>query len=122
VNHEKTILQQRKRRTFRVRKRIKGTPDRPRLSVFRSHKHMYAQLVDDLAGTTLASASTVDGELRTSLKYGGNKEAAQAVGKVIAERAQAAGIKKVCFDRGQFKYHGRIAALADAAREAGLEF
>ena len=122
MNHQKTILKQRQRRSFRVRKRTRGTTERPRLSVFRSHKNLYVQVIDDVVGRTLVAASTQDKELRTELKYGGNKSAAQAVGKAIAERALAAGIKKVAFDRGGCQYHGRVAALADAAREAGLSF
>jgi large subunit ribosomal protein L18 len=122
VNHDKAIYRQRKRRSFRVRKRIHGTAERPRLTVYRSHKHTYAQLIDDAAGRTLAAASTVDKDLRGDVKYGGNKSAAQAIGKAIAERAIAAGIKKVAFDRGGSQYHGRIEALATAAREAGLDF
>lgn len=122
MNHERAILRQRQRRRFRVRKRLTGTPGRPRLCVHRTLRHMYAQLVDDTEGKTLANASTMDTDLAGQLKYGGNKEAAAAVGKLIAERAQAAGFKRVCFDRGSFKYHGRVASLADAAREAGLEF
>jgi large subunit ribosomal protein L18 len=121
MNHEKTIFQQRRRRGFRVRKRIRGTGDRPRLSVFRSHKHTYAQAIDDSTGRTLAAASTVQGDLR-EIKFGGNKAAAQAVGKAIAEQLLAAGVKQVAFDRGGCQYHGRVAALADAAREAGLSF
>jgi len=92
------------------------------MSVFRSHKHLYAQVIDDLAGRTLVSASTMDKELRGELPYGGNKAAAKALGKVIAQRAVSAGIKEVAFDRGSCKYHGRLAALAGAAREAGLNF
>ena len=122
MNHERAIRRQRQRRRFRVRKRIRGTAERPRLSVFRSHRHIYVQLVDDLAGKTLAAASTVEGDLKGSVAFGGNKDAAEAVGKAIAERAKSAGVSKVTFDRGHFKYHGRVAALADAAREAGLEF
>jgi large subunit ribosomal protein L18 len=122
MNHEKTIARQRERRTFRVRKRVRGTSERPRLTVFRSHKHTYVQVIDDAAGRTLASASTVDKDLAGQLKYGGNKAAAQAIGKAIAERALAAGIKKVAFDRGGCQYHGRVEALAVAAREAGLDF
>ena len=122
MNHEKAIAQQRQRRRFRVRKRIHGSPARPRLAVFRSHKHMYAQVIDDLSARTLAAASTADKEVLGSLRYGGNKSAAQAVGKAIAERALAAGIKDVAFDRGACQYHGRVAALAAAAREAGLVF
>jgi large subunit ribosomal protein L18 len=122
VNNEKAIARQRQRRQFRVRKRILGSVTRPRLTVFRSHKHMYAQVIDDTAGRTLAAASTVDKDLRGKVKYGGNKAAAQAIGKAIAQRALAAGIKQVAFDRGACQYHGRVAALADAAREAGLSF
>lgn len=122
MDHHKTILKQRQRRSFRVRKRTKGTTERPRLSVFRSHKNMYVQVIDDVAGRTLASASTQDKDVRAEVKYGGNTSAAKAVGKAIAERALAAGIKKVAFDRGGCQYHGRVAALADAAREAGLSF
>jgi large subunit ribosomal protein L18 len=122
VNHERTIDRQRQRRQFRVRKRIRGTAGRPRLTVFRSHKHMYVQLIDDGAGRTLAAASTGEKDLRGQLRYGGNRTAAEAVGKAIAERALAAGIKQVAFDRGCSKYHGRVAALAAAARAAGLDF
>jgi large subunit ribosomal protein L18 len=122
VNHEKAILRQRERRQFRVRKRVRGNTTRPRLTVFRSHKHMYVQVIDDSVGRTLAAASTTDKEVLGQLRYGGNKAAAQAVGKVIAARALAAGVKQVAFDRGGCQYHGRVAALADAAREAGLSF
>lgn len=109
-------------RTWRVRKRVRGTGERPRLSVFRSNKHIYAQIIDDASGKTLASASSVDRQLRDAVGFGGNKQAAEVIGKAVAERAKAAGVTKVCFDRGSFKYHGRVAALADAARAAGLEF
>ena len=122
MNHEKAILQQRERRQFRVRKRVRGNTARPRLTVFRSHKHLYVQVIDDSAGRTLAAASTTDKEVLGQLRYGGNKATAQAVGKAIAQRALAAGIKQVAFDRGGCQYHGRVAALADAAREAGLSF
>jgi large subunit ribosomal protein L18 len=122
VNHSKAIYQQRERRGFRVRKRTRGTSARPRLSVFRSHKHIYVQVIDDMAGRTLAAASTVEKELAGDVKFGGNKAAAQTVGKAIAERLIAAGVKQVAFDRGACQYHGRVAALADAARAAGLEF
>ncbi len=122
MNHQKTIAKQRARRGFRVSKRIRGTPERPRLAVFRSRKHMYAQVIDDSLGKTLIAAGTDDKELRDSLKYGGNKAAAEAIGKAVAERALAAGIKQVCFDRRSFQYHGRVAALADAARKSGLSF
>jgi large subunit ribosomal protein L18 len=122
VNHAREKLKQRERRTFRVRKRFHGTAQRPRLCVFRSHKHIYAQLIDDEDGRTLASASTAEADLRSGLKYGGNRSAAEQVGKLIAERALAAGIKLAAFDRGGFQYHGRVAALAESARKAGLGF
>lgn len=122
MNHDRAILQQRQRRRFRVRKRLRGTAERPRLSVYRSHKHVYAQLIDDASGKTIAAASSVDKDLRSDLRYGGNKDAAQQVGRVIAERAKAAGVQRVAFDRGSFQYHGRVESLAQAAREAGLEF
>ena len=122
MDHSRTNLRQRTRRRFRVRKRLSGTADRPRLTVFRSHKHIYAQVVDDVTGRTLASASTADKTLREQVGFGGNSTAAEAIGKAVAERAQAAGVKQVCFDRGSFRYHGRVAALAEAARSAGLEF
>ena len=110
------------RRRHRVRRHIRGTAERPRLAVFRTHKHIYAQLIDDAAGKTLVSASTMDKHIREGLGFGGNKQAAEAIGRAVAERAIAAGVKKICFDRGEFRYHGRVAALADAARAAGLEF
>lgn len=110
------------RRHLRVRKKITGTTERPRLNIFRSSKHMYAQLIDDVKGVTIASASTVDKELRDQVGNGGNVEAAGKVGALIAERAKKAGVSQVVFDRGGYLYHGRVKALADAAREAGLEF
>ena len=110
----------RSRRHYRVRKKVEGSAERPRLAVFRSNKHIVAQVIDDRAGVTLAAASTHEADLRTGAT--GNKDAATKVGKLVAERAKAAGIDKVVFDRGGFLYHGRVAALADAAREAGLEF
>ena len=122
MEHFKKLGRLRQRRAFRVRKRVRGTPDRPRLSVMRSHKHISVQLIDDLADKTLAAASSQDKKLSGKLKTGGNQDAAQAVGKAIAERAIAAGVKAVCFDRGPYRYHGRVAALANAAREAGLSF
>jgi large subunit ribosomal protein L18 len=122
VKHEKATNQQRQRRRFSVRNRMRRAATRPRLTVFRSHKHIYCQLIDDEAAKTMASASTRDKEIRASIRNSGNKEAAQAVGKALAERAISAGLKDVYFDRGAYKYHGRIAALADAAREAGLNF
>lgn len=122
MNHSRTIFRQRLRRRRRVRKPLLGTAERPRLAVFRTGKHIYAQVIDDAAGHTLASASSVDREIRGSIGFGGNKQAAEAIGRIVAERAKAAGITKVCLDRGSYKYHGRVAALADAARSAGLEF
>jgi large subunit ribosomal protein L18 len=110
------------KRHLRVRKKINGTAARPRLSVFRSSKHMYAQLIDDVAGVTIASASTQDKELIEAIGNGGNIAAATKVGELIAQRAQAKGVTEVVFDRGGYLYHGRIQALATAAREAGLEF
>ena len=110
------------RRRRRVRTRLaRINKGRPRLSVFRSSRHIYAQIIDDVAGRTLASASTLDETLRSG-KTGANKEAAEAVGKLLAERAKAAGITAVVFDRGGYLFHGRVKALADAAREGGLEF
>jgi len=95
---------------------------RPRLSVFRSGKHIYAQVIDDAAGRTVAAASTLDKDLKASLKTGADKDAASAVGKLIAERSKAAGVEQVVFDRGSYLYHGRVKALAEAAREGGLDF
>jgi large subunit ribosomal protein L18 len=122
MRHERQVLRQRERRAVRVRNRIKHDGTRPRLCVFRSHKHVYVQIIDDRAGRTLAAVSTRDRELREQLRYGGNKSAAAVVGKAIAQRALAAGVAEVVFDRREYKYHGRVAALADAAREAGLKF
>jgi large subunit ribosomal protein L18 len=117
---EKRLAVQRRRRRLRVRSRIKRDAIRPRLSVFRSHRHTYAQIIDDLEGRTLVSANTRDSQLRPDIPYGGNKAAAAAVGRVIARKALEAGIGEVVLDRREYKYHGRVAALADAAREAGL--
>ncbi|HEX3871337.1 MAG TPA: 50S ribosomal protein L18 [Pirellulales bacterium] len=122
MNHDKTIYRQRMRRRHRVRNRLKGDSTRPRMSVHRSHKHTYVQVIDDTTGRTLVSASSKDKDAPADLKYGGNKNAAKAIGQLIAQRAIAAGIKDVAFDRREYKYHGRIAALAEAAREAGLNF
>lgn len=122
MDHARTILRQRLRRRYRVRRHIRGTAERPRLAVFRTGKHIYAQIIDDAAGRTIVSASTMDKVLRESVGFGGNQAAAAAVGQEVAARAKAAGISQVCFDRGAFRYHGRVAALANAAREAGLEF
>jgi large subunit ribosomal protein L18 len=112
----------RQRVHLRVRTRVTGTPDRPRLCVYRSLGHIYAQLIDDRTGRTLVSASSLDKEMRKQLKGGGNVAAAKVVGKAIAERARAAGFELVVFDRGGYKYHGRVQALAESAREAGLKF
>lgn len=121
MKHEKQIGRQRRRRRLRVRNHLKKFATRPRLSICRSHKHIYAQIIDDTAGRTLVAASTVDKQLRGQLGYGGNCAAAVVVGKAIAERALGAGIKQVAFDRREYRYHGRLAALADAARDAGLD-
>ena len=112
----------RKKRHIRVRKNVFGTQERPRLNVYRSLSNIYAQIINDKTGCTLVAASSLDKELKSQVEYGGNIEAAKAVGKLVAERAKANGIDKVVFDRGGYIYHGRVAALADAAREAGLEF
>ena len=116
---EMLFRRRRQRVRFRVRQAAKG---RLRLSVFRSSRHIYAQIVDDKAGRTLAAASTLDGTIRPNLKTGSDAAAASVVGKLIAERAKAAGIERVVFDRGAYLFHGRVKALADAAREGGLEF
>ena len=112
----------RERRRAHVRKRIVGTPERPRLNVFRSLHHIYAQVIDDSRGHTIASASTIDKEVRGQIVGMSKTEQAQVVGRVVAERALAKGVKKVVFDRAGYKYHGRVKALAEAAREVGLEF
>jgi large subunit ribosomal protein L18 len=111
----------RARRHYRVRKKVGGSAARPRLAVFRSNKHISAQIIDDRSGRTLAAASTLEPELRQA-GHTGNRSAASAVGRLVAERAKTAGVAQVVFDRGGFLYHGRVAAVADAAREAGLEF
>jgi len=110
------------RRHRRVRRKVEGTPERPRLCVVKSLKHIYAQVIDDLAGRTLVSASTLSKEIKGQVKSSGTREAAAKVGALVAERAKKAGVTAVCFDRGGRKYHGLIKALADAAREAGLKF
>jgi large subunit ribosomal protein L18 len=110
------------RRKLRVRRTLKANSDRLRLSVFRSSEHIYAQIIDDTSGKTLVAASTLEKDMRTSLKTGADKAAAAAVGKLVAERAKKAGVTKVVFDRGAYLFHGRIKALADAAREGGLAF
>jgi large subunit ribosomal protein L18 len=122
VDIRKVVDGQRERRAYRVRKRVRGTPDRPRLCVYRSLQNFGCQVIDDVAGKTVVSVSSSEKGLKGQLAYGGNCEAAAKLGKILAERAIAAGIKTVSFDRGPYKYHGRVAAFADAAREAGLEF
>ncbi len=112
----------RKKRHIRIRKKAVGTANKPRLNVFRSLKHIYAQLINDETGTTITAASTLDKEIRDRIANGGNQDAAKLVGKLIAQRAREEGIDKVVFDRGGYLYHGRVKALAEAAREAGLEF
>jgi large subunit ribosomal protein L18 len=112
----------RHRRQLRVRRKMLGTSQRPRLAVFRSSKHLYAQVIDDMTGQTLAAASTMEPDVRSQLKSGGNKQAAELIGKRLAERALAQGISQIAFDRRHYKYHGRVQALADAARKAGLQF
>lgn len=119
---QKTLNIRRWRRTNRVRKGIRGDSSRPRLSVYRSNSHLYCQVIDDESGRTLASASTRDKELVGQVSKTGNCDAAKVVGEAIAKRAQAAGITQVKFDRGSYKYHGRVAQLAEAARAAGLSF
>jgi|SRR5690349_19236305 len=121
---DKNKLKQKRleRRKWSVRSNLFGTPQRPRLSVFRSDKHIYAQLINDFDGRTLAAASSILADVRGDLKNGGNIEAAKRVGRAIAERAKAAGVTAIAFDRGGRQYHGRVKALADAAREGGLKF
>ena len=120
---ERRIAKQRERREFRVRNRVRrSAKGRPRLSVFRSNKHIYAQIIDDEAGRTLVSASTLEKDLAGAVQNASNKDAAVRVGKILAERAIQQGLKQVVFDRGGYKFHGRVAALASAAREGGLEF
>lgn len=122
VKQDKLKNIQRWRRRNRVRKKLRGTAEHPRMSVHRSNKHVYCQIIDDESGKTLASASTRDKDVRGQIKYGGNCDAAKVVGQVIAERAKSAGVATVKFDRGRFKFHGRLAELANAAREGGLQF
>jgi len=110
------------RRKYHVRKKMFGTAERPRLSVFRSNRHVYVQVVDDVAGVTLVSASTMTKETREQLPKGGDKKAAELIGETVAKQAIGVGIKCVCFDRNRYKYHGRVKALAEAARKAGLVF
>jgi large subunit ribosomal protein L18 len=110
------------KRHARVRKNVFGTPEKPRMCVFRSNKNISVQIIDDVAGTTLVSASSLDKDVKAQVAYGGNKDAAKLVGKAVGEKAVAKGIKVVAFDRGGYLYHGRVKELADGAREAGLEF
>ncbi|MFB2975554.1 50S ribosomal protein L18 [Microseira sp. BLCC-F43] len=117
-----TRKESRQRRHERIRRRVDGTPERPRLAVFRSNEHIYAQVIDDTKQHTLVAASTLEPNLKSSLSSGANMSAATEVGKLVAQRSLEAGITKVVFDRGGNLYHGRIKALADAAREAGLDF
>jgi large subunit ribosomal protein L18 len=121
LSNAKSSQVARARRHYRVRKKVSGTPARPRLAVYRSNRHVVAQVIDDISGRTLAAASSLEASVRTA-GHTGNRDGSAAVGKLVAERAKAAGVSQVAFDRGGFKYHGRVAALADAAREAGLEF
>lgn len=122
MDHQKSKHNRQLRRRHHVRSKITGTAERPRLSVFRSSKHIYVQLIDDIRGVTLGAAGTCGKQAKTQLPYGGNVKAASQVGQQIAELAKAKGIDKVAFDRGHYKYHGRVKALAEAAREAGLQF
>jgi large subunit ribosomal protein L18 len=122
VSEKQIALVRRVRRQLRTRRKLHGTADCPRLCVFRSSKHIYAQLVNDDKGETLAHAGTNEPDVRKSVSYGGNKAAAAVIGKLIGERAASKGISRACFDRRSYRYHGRVAALADAARESGLKF
>ena len=122
MDPQKAKMAKRERRHLHVRRTVTGTKDRPRLSVYRSLSNMYCQLIDDAEGKTLVAVSTLSPELRETLKKRGNKDAAALVGTKLAEKAVAAGIKQAVFDRGGYKYHGRVKALADAARKGGLKF
>lgn len=122
MSHVPTKIQQRGRRKLRVRKKVFGTAERPRLTVFRSLQNIYAQLINDVEGKTIVEASTRNKDVVGSIKSGGNVEAAKSIGKLLAERATAKGITAAAFDRNGYRYHGRIKALADAAREGGLKF
>jgi large subunit ribosomal protein L18 len=122
MKHQKTKNRQRLRRRLHVRSTLVGTAERPRLTVFRSSKHIYAQLIDDRTGATLAAASSRAEKLRSEMPYGGNVKAAGRVGALLADAAKEKGIYKAAFDRGHYRYHGRIKALAEAARAGGLQF
>lgn len=119
-SENRKVRVQKRHQTIRIK--LSGTAEAPRLAVYRSTKHIYAQLIDDIKGVTIVSASSIDKDLKSKLGHGGNIEAAKAVGEAIAKKALKAGVKDAVFDRGGFLYHGRVAALADAAREAGLNF
>ena len=118
MNRLKTLAKRRQNRAFRIRKRVRGTPERPRITVYRTNMHIYAQLIDDENGRTLAEASSVT----LKLPYGGNVEAAKKVGETLGQKAKDLKVERAGFDRGPYMYHGRVKALADAAREAGLKF
>lgn len=118
----KSTREQRERRHRRLRVKVQGTPERPRLNVYRSLEHIYAQVIDDSQGHTMASASTLDADVKKAIDGKTKSDAAKVVGQFIADRAKAAGVSKVVFDRGGNRYHGRVKALADGAREAGLDF
>lgn len=122
MDHIKEKLRKRLTRHLRIRRKVVGTGERPRLSVYRSLKHIYCQIIDDIEGKTLASASTQSTDIKTQIKYGGNIIAAEIVGKKIAEEAKKKGINKVIFDKGGYKYHGRVKALAESARKHNLSF
>ena len=122
MSEKEIAIVRRVRRQLRTRKKLHGTSDCPRLSVFRSSKHIYAQLINDDQGVTIVSAGTTEPDVKKDVSYGGNKSAATVIGKLIGERAKAQGIDRACFDRRSYRYHGRVASLADAAREAGLKF
>jgi large subunit ribosomal protein L18 len=122
MNESKLKLVRRQRRKARVRRKLFGTPERPRMTVFRSLRNISVQLIDDIAGQTLCSAGTQDKSLAGQVKQGGNRAAAMVIGELLAERARMKGIRKVAFDRSGYKFHGRIKALAESARQAGLAF
>ena len=119
---QKRLAARRQRKRHRVRNRVRGTPERPRLTVFRSSLHIYAQIVDDLNGVTLASCSTAAKEIKADAGYGGNVKAATAVGTKLAAVAKTKGVSQICFDRGHYKFHGRVKALAEAVRKGGIQF
>lgn len=122
MDHIKEKLRKRTRRHYRIRRKVFGTNERPRLSVYRSLKHIYCQIINDVDGKTLASVSTQSSDIKSQVGYGGNVKAAEIVGKIIADEARSKGITKVVFDKGGYKYHGRIKALAESARKHNLDF